>query len=67
MSPELESISRVRTLYAWLRKTGKTVSEYPRLGQLSETEIDDAKRFAVGMYPTPARWTARLYELAKKG
>jgi len=65
---ELESIGRVRTLTKWLRETGKPVEEYPkrlRSKQLTSEEIADAKKFAVGAYPMPSRWTVRLYHIAK--
>lgn len=67
MTAELESISRVRTATAWLRRTGKLIEEYPKYHTLSPTEIDDSKKFAVGMYPMPGRWTPKLYNLAKSG
>ncbi len=65
--PELEEIGRVRTLATWLRKTSKTTEEYPKIAKLTQREIEDAKRFAVGFYPWPSKWTVRLYHLAKDG
>lgn len=65
--PELDTIARVRTLASWMKRTGEPAEKYPKLDQLSEQEIRDAKRFAVGFYPWPSRWTVRLYHLAKDG
>lgn len=64
-SPEMASLVRVRTAFTWLRTTSKPLSQYPKLSQLSETERDDAQKFASGIYPLPSRWTLRLYHLAK--
>lgn len=64
-SPELASLTRVRTAFVWLRRTSKPISQYPKLSSLSEAERDDATKFASGIYPTPSRWTLKLYHLAK--
>lgn len=64
---ELSSIGRVRTLSQWLRKTGKKAEEFPKIDKLTPAEIFDAKQFASNVYPRPARWTVRLYDLAKQG
>jgi len=66
MSPEMESISRVRSLVSWLRKTGKQPTSYPKLSAMTETEVREAKYFASGIYPMPVRWTRRLFELARQ-
>jgi hypothetical protein len=65
--PELEVISRVRSLATWLRKTGEEAAKYPKLEGMSSQEIRDAQRFAVGFYPWPSKWTVRLYHIAKDG
>ena len=63
-TPEMLSLSRVRSLCEFLR-TGKAAEQYPHIAKMTPTEIDDAKKFANGTYPRPARWTLRLYQLAK--
>lgn len=60
----LASISRIRTCQSWLRKTSKSINDYPRRAQLSERERTEAQQFAAGILPRPARWTIRLYQLA---
>jgi hypothetical protein len=61
----MESISRVRTAVVWARRTGKSIRDYPKRSAMSERELFDATAFATGNYPTPARWTRRLYDLAR--
>ena len=64
---QLQSIGRVRTMSRWLRRTSLPAEVYPKRSSLTAEEVEDAKRFAVGMYPTPARWTVRLYNMARQG
>jgi hypothetical protein len=66
-SPEMESLSRVRTMATWLRKTGKHPDTYPKLATLTVRERFDASAFARGTYPWPARWTKSLVEIARGG
>jgi hypothetical protein len=66
-SPELESIGRVRSLAQWLRRSSLPAERYPKLKGMTLGEIADAKNFATGMFPWPARWTAKLFNLAKAG
>jgi hypothetical protein len=61
----METISRIRTAVVWMRRTGKPMSAYPKRGGLSEREQFDATAFATGNYPLPARWTKRLFDLAR--
>jgi len=65
--PMLQSIGRVRTMATWIRKTGKPAARYPKLAEMEGIEAEEAKRFAVGMYPWPARWTKKLYAAAVAG
>lgn len=61
---QLKSIGRIRTCQAWLRRTSKPISEYPRRTEMSEREMTEARQFASGILPRPDRWTIRLYSLA---
>lgn len=61
----MEAISRVRSAFAWMRKTGKPIAQYPKRGRMTERETFDATAFATGNYPTPTKWTRRLFELAR--
>jgi hypothetical protein len=67
MDAQLESMGRIRTLARWLRRTGATVDKYPKRHNMTVREIEEAKRFAVGMFPWPSRWTVRLYNAARQG
>lgn len=61
----MEEISRIRTAVTWMRSTGKPMSAYPKRGKLTERQQFDATAFATGNYPLPARWTRRLFDLAR--
>lgn len=67
MSPELASLTRIRSAHSWMRRSGKPLSEYPKRAAMTEREQLEAQQFAAGILPTPARWTLHLYELATKG
>jgi hypothetical protein len=34
---------------------------------MTEREQFEAQQFASGVFPTPSRWTVRLYQLASRG
>jgi hypothetical protein len=63
----LASMTRIRTCASWLKRTGKPIDEYPRLGKLSGTERWEAQQFACGQLPWPHKWTVRLYRIATAG
>lgn len=61
---DMERIAAIRTAATWLRKTSKTLDEYPKRGRLDTRMRTEATQFAAGILPWPSRWTKRLYELA---
>lgn len=67
LSPEMQSISRVRGMASWIRRTNGKPADYPKIGSMTGREIFDARQFAVGGYPWPARWTLRTVEAARNG
>lgn len=67
LTPEMASLSRIRSAATWVRRNAKRIDDYPKLSQMSPTEITDAERFATGIYPWPHKWTLRLYAIAKAG
>lgn len=64
---EMLQVSSVRTAATWLRKTGRTIDEYPRREHLDSRMRQEAQQFACGILPWPSRWTIKLYELATAG
>lgn len=66
-SPEMASLSRIRGMASWIRRTGGKPPNYPKISAMSEREQFDARQFAVGGYPWPARWTLNLVEMARSG
>ena len=66
-SPELASLSRIRGMASWIRRNGKPPNDYPKISAMTGREIFDARQFAVGGYPWPAKWTQRLVEMARSG
>lgn len=64
---DMERISAVRSAATWLRKTSRTIDEYPKRDRLDSQMRSQALLFACGRLPWPARWTKRLFEAATAG
>jgi hypothetical protein len=63
----MSRIAAVRTAATWMRKSHKPIEEYPKLSKLDPQMRQQAVQFAAGILPWPAKWTARLYNLAVNG
>lgn len=64
---EMSEISAIRSAATWMRRTGKTIEQYPKRDKLTERQRTEASQFACGILPWPSRWTQRLYQLATAG